>query len=529
MRSALNRQWMVISVALGVVAVLTVAAVLVVSARGGGSEARSAGLVPADAWLYAAVNTDLTSDEWLSAFRLSERLGVDDPEQELRATFDDEADDFSWEDDLTPLLGGDVGIYVRDFSLSGERIELAVILRPSDASAALESLRRNLPADLSSGEYEGVNYETDGDAYLARLDEFIVVATGEAALQAVVDVQRGAAPSLADDAAYQAARGNVPEGFITFTYLRTAGLLDRIRQDPMLGLLLSEIPDQNAADGSTVLLVNAGDDAFALHVNSSGESAPARPAVDALEPRESRLAERLPAATTLFGATFNVAQLWEEAQAADSGGLDQAAQLAGLPGIDGLFAQLGATTGIDAEALIGQLTGEVALGAWWTGADTSRPEFALLADVEDEAAARAIIEDVMGPAAGAFTREQAGDAELLLAPPDADGAVFGFGLAHGVFAFGTAGALHYAFDTNGDSNGDSLAEAARYRDAIAALHSDTATHLFVDVPQLATVFAEDVDDPMVAAALQAMRSLIFNLTGNAERSQFEGLLQIGND
>ena len=213
----MTRQWLTVSAALVAVAVATVAAVLVTSAQGGGNEARSAELVPADAPVFMTLNTDLTSDEWIATFRLIERMGIENPEQELRDSFEGEDGDLNWEEDVAPVLGGDIGIFVRAIDISGEQFDGAIIVRPADLTATKAIIEKGLDT-LTAGEYEGVAYQTDEEGALAEIGEFIVLAASEEVLRDVIDVHRGAAPSLADADAFKELRSELPDDFLALIF-----------------------------------------------------------------------------------------------------------------------------------------------------------------------------------------------------------------------------------------------------------------------------------------------------------------------
>ena len=60
------------------------------SGRAQGVELTTAELVPQDSTVYVAFNTKLDSSEWIAAFDLVEKLGLEDPEDELIAAVEGE-------------------------------------------------------------------------------------------------------------------------------------------------------------------------------------------------------------------------------------------------------------------------------------------------------------------------------------------------------------------------------------------------------------------------------------------------------
>lgn len=137
--SVLPRRQFGILATVGVVAIGAIAAATILATSGKASDVNltTAQLVPADAGLYVALNTDLSSSQWVSAFSLIKKLGAEDPEQELRDTAEGEGG-LDWEDDVAPFLGGNAAFYVSGFSVSEMSVKGALILRAKDAERAME-------------------------------------------------------------------------------------------------------------------------------------------------------------------------------------------------------------------------------------------------------------------------------------------------------------------------------------------------------------------------------------------------------
>ena len=106
-----------LAITAGLVAVAAVVGgvILFTSSRASEVNLTTASLVPEDAGIYVALNTDLSSSQWVNTFRLAERLGADDPEGDLKDGADTAGLD--WEDDVAPFLGGNAALYVQGFSL----------------------------------------------------------------------------------------------------------------------------------------------------------------------------------------------------------------------------------------------------------------------------------------------------------------------------------------------------------------------------------------------------------------------------
>ncbi|HMO97037.1 MAG TPA: hypothetical protein PKD27_13040, partial [Tepidiformaceae bacterium] len=69
-----------LTIGIAVLGAAVAGAILFTSSRASEVNLTTAQLVPADAGLYFALNTDLSSDQWVATFNLIKKLGNDDPE-----------------------------------------------------------------------------------------------------------------------------------------------------------------------------------------------------------------------------------------------------------------------------------------------------------------------------------------------------------------------------------------------------------------------------------------------------------------
>src|SRR5918995_5035975 len=149
------------------------------SATGGDS---AAGIAPASAAAYVAVDSDLDSDQWQQAQELLDRFpGKDRLLAELREELGEE--DIDWERDIDPALGPETAIVVLD----GEN-DVVGLTKPDDR-AKLDALLRRL------------NEDGDSDYVLREIDGWTAIADTAEVLDAF---ERGAdAATLADDDRFQ--------------------------------------------------------------------------------------------------------------------------------------------------------------------------------------------------------------------------------------------------------------------------------------------------------------------------------------
>ena len=116
-----------ITVALAVIGAIVAGVVMLSASSADEVELTTADLVPADAAIYIAFNTDLATSQWLDAFALIERMGQDDPEQQLKDSAEDDGD-VDWEEDITPFLGGNASVYLQSFDYEALSVGGAVII-----------------------------------------------------------------------------------------------------------------------------------------------------------------------------------------------------------------------------------------------------------------------------------------------------------------------------------------------------------------------------------------------------------------
>ncbi len=208
-----------ITVLLAAVAAAVGGFVLFQSGSAKGVDLTSANLVPEDAGAYFALNTDLGSSQWVAAFKLIEKLGQEDPKDELKRSVED-IGDLDWEDDVAPMLGGNAAIYFKSFSIGNLDVQGALILKCKDSEKALKALQRQLPVDLSKAKHGGVEYYRgeDGRAFVARLGDHLVLAANEESLFDVMDMHAGKAKSLADVEGFGKLRDELTNNFLAFLY-----------------------------------------------------------------------------------------------------------------------------------------------------------------------------------------------------------------------------------------------------------------------------------------------------------------------
>ena len=375
-----------VTIALVLIAALAGTILLCRSSKASPIELTSAGLVPNDTVLYVAVNTDLDSSQWVSAFKLAEKFGAEDPEQQMQdgAT----SSGFDWDDDVKPFLGGDAAIFVRGAFDAEGGIDAGVILRCSNTTKAIAVIREKAAEQgvtLEKRTYAGGFYEADdlNGAYVAVLDDHIVITANEQTVRDVVDTYRGEHTSLKDSEAFQSVRDQVVQDFLAFTFVDPSQVA---AGDEEFSARLAEaglFSLEGAAFGGAL---TADSDVFSLE---QAFPSPEPEFAALLQPRSPKFASRVPENTSLFVSTHGLGPLVTKARAASDEQTDAGAEAAaGLADVGWLFAGAPFELG-EMEDLAELITGEMAVASW-PPSDTSAGGSVLLGEVDDPEAARAL-------------------------------------------------------------------------------------------------------------------------------------------
>lgn len=502
MRLAIRQQF-VLAALLAVVPAVVVGALLLVGRRGAeATEFSAARLVPADVPLFIGLDTDLTHPQWVAAFNLARALGEADPEGSLRSLVLEEGD-LDWERDVAPFRGGDAALYLRSFDIERGVTVIAFIIRCVDVARAEAVIADRSDTLLVTERYEGVEYRpglgaAGQEGFLARIDDYLVLATDRETLFAVMDVDAGRRSSFADAPEYATLREQLADDLLVYSYMHVGRLV--------------EIGAEALAGSGFVLgppgtgLTEAGAAAFGFTARKGAfELRAVGPPVTgvAAEPyaaRASRFVQTVPAGTLIFATTHGI----------DGSGFETvgALDLLGLGGgVDGLGGPLaGLDLPVDPDdvvALLALARGELVVAAS-AEAGFEKPQAVLLAEVRDEAAVRRLLDRIVPALAGARPRTQTVSGVPMYVV-DSPAGELAYTVTAGFFAVGTQGSVRSALAAGGRK----LDDSAAYQRALLEIDTSLGSYLYLDLQGLLAAFAGELPAGAEAFA-RAARSLVVN-------------------
>lgn len=514
-------QGIVITAVVALAGALVAAAILFTSGKASDVNLTTASLVPADAGLYVALNTDLSSSQWVSTFKLVAKLGAEDPEGELKDGAEDSG--FDWEDDVAPFLGGNAALYVRGIDLDFFSAQGAVIFRAKDPSRVMDILEEEAGI-FDFGEYGGVEYLVLGvDGYAARLGDHVVVAIDQVSLEEVIDVHQGKRPSLAGVDDFKRLRDELTGNFLAFVYVDAGSMLgDFFLDDPIIRSALDESGAGDMVFRPAAWVVGAKKGGFEFQAASIGDGGSVSPM---LEPRESRFAALVPGGSTVFFSTTGLAQTWEAVvdQARDA--IDDAIRQSGeYDSLDEALRDAGRELGIESiEEVVSLLGGETVVAVWFPDGTSENPEIVLLAEV-DEAEARPLIEAIItANATGPVTTMEVSGVQVTTVA-DVAGDPLAYAFKDGYLAIGTPGAVEAVLSR---APGDpSLAEEPGYSATVKQMPSALGTYAFFNLAALLRLEEAPGVPAVLDDAERALDGLIINAVEERGVVRYSGVLTI---
>jgi len=499
------------------VAALVGGAILYTSSRASEVNLTTASLVPEDAGIYFALNTDLTSSQWVNTFKLAERLGADDPEDELKDGAEDSG--FDWDDDIAPFLGGNAAIFVRGLSIDDISAQGAVILRCNDAKAALDVIDDQMGLG-DDDDYEGVEYFDFDGGFVAVIGDHLVIAFDEESLEAVIDVHNGETKSLSSRQDFQTLRDELTRNFLGFVYLSADHLVgDFFLDDPAVRKAIEESGSGELVFQPAAWVIGATSDGFEFQAASLGEAGSVSPL---FAPRKSALIQHVPADAAVFFSTFNIAGTWDAVMKAARPEIDAAIREEGeYDSLDDALREAGRELGIASiEDVIRLLEGETAVALWFPDGDEDNPEGLLLAEV-DAGKAKDLMERIARASSSRppRTTDVAGRPMTVFEDRDRDQAAYAF--IDGVLLLGTPKGVERILSNEEPP----LSSLRRYNAAVEQMPTALGSYAYLNMSTILRL-AEGGVPADLDEAERALSALIINVVDERDVVRLSGILTV---
>ena len=350
--------------ALAALAFLTLA----VSACGGSetgatAEQVTAGaeLLRADTLVYAAVDSDLDSDQWQTVDDLLRKFpGRADLLRELRESLAEE--DVNYERDIEPALGPAFYVGVTEFSLE-EEPGFVVLHQPEDAEKFEALLRKGEdPEDMPE-------FRKLDDGWYALGDD------QESIDEALADA--GAA-TLADNEQFQQAMEVGEEGALAKAFVNGESLMRVVRE---VGTEAGFSPETLGYESVEYGAASVSAEDEGIRFDAEGKGQPSAATRSAYQTFESKLVPQIPSGA-LAVVSFD--------GAAASAQVDE--QLRAQPGAKEAVTQFERMLGVSLDDLLPLLENEV---AFYVRPGSPLPELTLVLEAPDEEEARATVDRLM--------------------------------------------------------------------------------------------------------------------------------------
>jgi hypothetical protein len=520
-----------IAILIGVVIglVLSVAALILIDPFGWdllglGPRDKAAQAMPADILFYSHLDMMNLDCETLDPIARAFSENLDDETDCVLDTWVEEVDQsmqeglgLSFEEDVEPWLGRDIGLGMREFSLGdyGELEQAQIIAAVESrnvkaADAFLEKLRNAIAEEIqepiAEDIYEGVRlFSVDVESGLetplvfGRSGDVMLFGLGSEIVQAAIDAQGGV--SLGDKTQYlEVTRELLPEALLTFyvdmtQYLDVAAEMAKSVYGSDLALFSLEGMDAYQGSAGSLTIVDAGIQMDIVYILDEEKLTETQQAAMASMGQAPTMGASLPQSAYLYYAGRGLDLAWQKLretldQASSVEEVDEAMEIFAstfgfnpdkdlFPKLDGewAFVVLPSSTGVLAEQL------DVSLG------------FAFLAQTSDPQGLESTLSGLEIPPAemGYVQLEPVESAEMTLynlVQSFVGDSLLTFGTGKGHFLIGTSTqTLESLFE-----EGPSLAESERYRSVWREFPAGTAPVFYFDLEGIFGQIREGLDE-----------------------------------
>lgn len=514
---------LLLAAVIAVVGAIVGGVILVTSGGASDVNLTTARFVPADAGVYVAFNTDLSSSQWVSAFNIIEKLGQKDPKGELKRNAQ-EGGGIGWDHDVAPFLGGNAAFYLRGAAgvLDGD-FSGAVILRCTDSARAMQVVIDQSGGDYTDAEHEGAAYKVDDSMgiFIADIDHHLVVASSRESMEEVIDVHSGKTASLDNVSDYKNLRDAVSGDFLAFVYMNSERMFgDTLLNDPIVKQALDKSGAGDLAFKPVAAVIGAKGRAFQFQEASVGKAASISPL---LTPHTSRFAGVVPADTAVFFSTNNIAQTWDGIVKAAGSQIDAAIRDEGTyHDLDDALRGAGKELGLaSARDLIDLFTGETAVAAWFPDHTSDSAEWVLLGDVADTGKAAGVLSSVAKSSTTSPLRTAKANGVEITLFDDSKGEAMAYAARDGYVLIGSEAGVRKVL-----AGGDTLAASKTYKNTLQQMPSSLGTYAYLDMASLVSL-ADSTGAPVqLDDAQKALEGMVINWVEERGVVRFNGVLSV---
>lgn len=207
--------------------------------------------------------------------------------EQLESSAEEDGEPFDYAKEVEPWLGEKAGVAFKGLK-DGNLTEPLVLVETSDAEATRKFIDHQSSQSkdpYKDASYEGIDFKVGGseENAIGVIDEFLVVAEGEAGFKAAVDASQG--NSLADEARFSDAIAAASNGSLADAYVDVGGLIEQSGGgiDPQAREILGNA-GIDPSEATAVASVVPGSEQVEVDLSSDlgGEQAPSGDASDLL-------------------------------------------------------------------------------------------------------------------------------------------------------------------------------------------------------------------------------------------------------
>ncbi|HEY8180277.1 MAG TPA: DUF3352 domain-containing protein [Candidatus Limnocylindria bacterium] len=472
----LQRLVIALTVFIGLVGATVVAGYLTLFAVGTDRAARA---VPADALAYATVYLQPSTGQKMNLALLlghvpgfSDAANLDLKIHEIAARFLGQAG-IDYEADVRPWIGNQLSIAVRpgsgDLTMPSPSL-LAAVKDQAAAESGMVAIAAGRGLVGVKDTYRGTTITVADGLAWAVLEDLLIATTDRPSLEAALDAEANARPSLADDAGYAAAMRRLPPDHLASAYLNLAAAAAQAGAPAAVG---------GYSTVSAALLAEPDGLRLDAVAPFDGSAASAEERADfAAGSEPSTLAEWLPSATQASAVAFDVqraAILAEDvlgSQPQAQGTIDTLNQLRAL-------AAFGLGINLDTD-LLGLFSSEAAIGV--SDILTDAPHGQLLLRPADAAAATATlahVRDAIGGRGGQVSESEAAGLTITTVAVPQVGTVSWTAADGAILAGLTPEDVSAALAAH--ASGQTVAASERYRSVWELAGDRAGNEAFVDI------------------------------------------------